>query len=154
MQNLHQLFLLDPNITPILRCNWQAALHSALFNILHLGCGVAQSGCGMAQLGCGLAQLGCSMAQLGCGVAQLGCGMAQLGCGVGTIRVRIGSIRERRGSISVRRGSNGSLSACCEAGPSLIPGLAPHGGLSDEDTRRQGSANDERMKECVIVLYD
>ncbi len=60
----------------------------------------------------------------------------------GSIRVRLGSIRERRGSISVRRGSNGSLSACCAAGPAWHPmeaSLAEQ--RSDEDTRRQ--ANDE-----------
>jgi hypothetical protein len=50
----------------------------------------------------------------------------------------------------VRRGSIGSASACCKAGPSSILGSAPHGGSSlaerrsDEDTRRQASANDER----------
>ena len=49
----------------------------------------------------------------------------------------------------VRRGSVGSASACCKAGPSSILGSAPHGGSSlaerrsDEDTRRQASANDE-----------
>jgi hypothetical protein len=54
----------------------------------------------------------------------------------------------RRGS-KVRRGSVGSASACCKAGPSSILGSAPHGGSSlaerrsDEDKRRQASANDE-----------
>jgi hypothetical protein len=34
MQNLRQLFLLDPILRRfrIIRCNWQAALHSAKFN--------------------------------------------------------------------------------------------------------------------------
>ncbi len=55
----------------------------------------------------------------------------------------------RRGSVKVRRGSVGSASACCKADPSSILGSAPHGGSSlaerrsDEDTRRQASANDE-----------
>ncbi len=50
----------------------------------------------------------------------------------------------------VRRGSVGSASACCKAGPSSILGSAPHQGgsslaerISDEDTRRQASANCE-----------
>ncbi len=57
-----------------------------------------------------------------------------LGCGV---------------ALRVRRGSVGSASACCKAGPSSILGSAPHGGSSlaergsDEDTRRQASANGE-----------
>ena len=64
------------------------------------------------------------------------------------IRVRLGSIRERRGSISVRRGSNGSLSACCAAGRVWFPAWHPMEASlaeqrSDEDTRRQASANDE-----------
>ncbi len=51
--------------------------------------------------------------------------------------------------IKLLRGSVGSASACCKAGPSSILGSAPHGGSSlaerrsDEDTRRQASANDE-----------
>jgi len=75
----------------------------------------------------------------------------------GSIRVGLGSIRERQGSIIVRRGSNGSLSACCAAGPSLIHGSAPHGGFlaeqrSDEDTRRQPRQmmKDERMYGCIV----
>ncbi len=62
-------------------------------------------------------------------------------------KVRRGS-KVRRG-FKVRRGSVGSASACCKAGPSSILGSAPHGGSSlaqrrsDEDTRRQASANDE-----------
>jgi hypothetical protein len=36
----------------------------------------------------------------------------------------------RRGSVMVRRGSVGSASACCKAGPSLVLGSAPQGGVS------------------------
>ncbi len=75
----------------------------------------------------------------------------------GSIRVRLGSIRERHGSISVRRGSNGSLSACCAAGLSLIPGSAPHGGFScwaEKRWRYKKTGKWWRMKECMIVLYE
>ncbi len=63
--------------------------------------------------------------------------------------MRRGSVRVRRGSVRVRRGLVGSAPACCKAGPSSILGSAPHGGSSlaerrsDEDTRRQASANGE-----------
>ncbi len=49
----------------------------------------------------------------------------------------------------VRRGLVGSALACCKAGTSSILGWAPHEGSSlaerrsDEDTRRQASANGE-----------
>ncbi len=77
----------------------------------------------------------------------------------GSIRVRLDSIRKRHGSISVRRGSNVSLSACCAAGPSLIPGSAPHGGFScwaEKQWRykKTGLGKWCRMKECMIVLYE
>ncbi len=75
----------------------------------------------------------------------------------GSIRVRLGSIREQRGSFSVQRGLNGSLSACCAEGPSLIPGSAPHGGFScwaEKQWRYKKTGKWCRMKECMIVLYE
>ncbi len=64
----------------------------------------------------------------------------------------------RRSSVRMRRSSVGSASACCKAGPSSILGSASQGGSSraerrsDEDTRRQASANGEGwMNMCCTV---
>jgi hypothetical protein len=65
--------------------------------------------------------------------------------------VRRNSVRVRRSSVRVRRSSVGNASACCKEGPSSILGSAPHGGSSlderrsDNDTRRQASANGEEL---------
>ncbi len=66
------------------------------------------------------------------------------------VGVRRSSVRVRRSSIRGRRSSIGSA-ACCKAGPSSILVSEPHGGSSlaerrsDEESRRQASANGEGL---------